>query len=447
MTIFGQGRLVILIARELAQKYTKALALGFISGLVLSLGFWRVLPLVHQKWFTPVARIGMVGEFTPATLPPVVQNYLSAGLTTVAPDGSVGPGLATSWKATDSGKTFLFTIRPDAVWHTGKKIVAADVNYNIRNVTFSALDPHTLRAQLNAPYSPFPVVVAKPLFIKRLVGWGPYKVAAVTLHGDTVSSIRLASVSNEKTDVREYYFYKTEAQALLAYKLGEINEIHDLSSPYDLAGWGHTRVSEATNYSRIVSLYFNVTAPMLSDRSFRQALAFGTPLRGGVVPADSPVSSSSWAHTTKGKSYAYDAIAAKKLLGHSKESSVSADITISTFATYLDDAKSVAASWTDLGVPTQVKVVSSIPADYQVLLSAHDVPPDPDQYPLWHSTQLSTNITHFANVKIDKLLEDGRQEMNQTKRKTLYADFQRYLTEEVPAVFLYYPKTYTIIRK
>ena len=138
---------------------------------------------------------------------------------------------------------------------------------------------------------------------------------------------------------------------------------------------------------------------------------------------------------------------AKKLFENPKEGSASARLTISTFSPYLTDAQAIASSWTTFGIPTDVRVVNSVPDNYQVLLSAQDVPPDPDQYPLWHSTQTETNITNYANVKIDKLLEDGRQEMDTIKRKSIYADFQRYLTEDVPAVFLYYAKSYTIVRR
>lgn len=446
MTLLHRGRLLILIARTLAQKYTKSLALGFISGLVLSLTFWRVIPFIRQQWFTPVERIGIVGTFTPETLPAMVQNEISSGLTRIGSDGTVLPSLATSWIATDSGKTFLFTLRRDAVWHSGKPVVASDINYNIRNVEFTALDKQTLRATLKAPYSPFPAVVAKPLFLSGLVGWGPYKVGAIHLLGDSVVSIRLVPVSSGSS-VREYYFYTTEAEAILAYKLGEVNTLEDLSSPGDLTHWGKTTITSTINENRVVSLYFNLTNPMLADRGFRQALAFASPVRQDAERADSPISKTSWAYSSKVKEYPYDPSQAKKLLGNTKESSESAHLTISTFTQYLDDAESIATSWTSLGLPTDVKVVSTVPPNFQVLLSAQDLPPDPDQYPFWHSTQTATNITGYANVKIDKLLEDGRQELDLKKRKTIYADFQRYLTEDVPAVFLYYAKSYTAERR
>ena len=76
-----------------------------------------------------------------------------------------------------------------------------------------------------------------------------------------------------------------------------------------------------------------------------------------------------------------------------------------------------------------------------------DIPKDPDQYSLWHSTQTSTNVSRLANPRIDKLLEDGRIELDQETRKKIYLDFQRFLVEEVPAVFLYHPEYYTIKRK
>ena len=45
----------------------------------------------------------------------------------------------------------------------------------------------------------------------------------------------------------------------------------------------------------------------------------------------------------------------------------------------------------------------------------------------------------YANDKIDKLLEEGRQSIDQESRKEKYNEFQKLLTEDVPAVFLYSP--------
>ena len=81
-----------------------------------------------------------------------------------------------------------------------------------------------------------------------------------------------------------------------------------------------------------------------------------------------------------------------------------------------------------MGIKTTVQVSSTIPADYEAFLAIFDIPKDPDQYSLWHSTQTGTNISNFTNARIDKLLEDGRSELEQEERKKLVLDFQRFFS-------------------
>jgi len=44
-------------------------------------------------------------------------------------------------------------------------------------------------------------------------------------------------------------------------------------------------------------------------------------------------------------------------------------------------------------------------------------------------------------------LEEGRQTFDTQERKRIYFDFQRYLLEESPAIFISYPTFYNITRK
>jgi peptide/nickel transport system substrate-binding protein len=447
MTLSRRLRIFYLVVIELAQKYTRALAVGFLAGLVISLGAFRLYPVIMQWWFVPVDRIGLVGEFTPTTLPISIQKHISQGLTDIAKDGSPVPALAQSWETTDSGKIFTFHLRTDAVWHNGKPVKAQDINYNIKDVNFAALDDKTLRVTLNNPYSPFPSLVAKPLFQVGLRGFGPYRLSSIRLNANTVTSMKLVPVDRNARDIRakEYRFYRTEAAAILAYKLGEIDELQDMTAMGDLNDWRGSNVIKEIRRNRIVGLFFNLNDGFLKDKGVRQALAYGVP-NLSEEEAISPLSSDSWAYTDKVKKYTYDITQAKRLLGSDQGSTSSATLTISTFAPYEAVAETIAQSWESLNIPTDVRIVSSVPTDYQVLLSVQDLPPDPDQYPFWHSTQ-PTNKTGYVNVKIDKLLEDGRQELDPEKRKTIYADFQRRLVEDVPVAFLYYQPMYTIRRK
>jgi len=438
-------RIIFLVVIELARKYTRSLILGFFVGLALSFGFWKAYPIVSRTFTGPVDRIGMVGEFSPSALPLSIQDLVSSGLTDLAPDGSPRPSLAREWEATNSGKTFVFTLRDDVFWHNGKNIVAPDVNYNIRGVTLVPTGNRTLIAYLQYPYSPFPTLVSKPIFLPGLNGFGAYTIGKIQLNGENIRSLTLYPSQNKKGKPKRYTFYQTESQAALAYKLGEIDELTEMSSTSAVGNWGSMTVTEHVKYDRVVTLYFNMRVSELSDKNVRQGLAYAIP----ELPferAGSPISKTSWAYAKNVRNFAHNPVEAKKLLANTFLATTSAELTLSTFPSYLDIAQHIASKWTDLGIKTTVKVETSVPPDYQVLLSAQDLPPDPDQYPFWHSTQTATNITGYVNVKIDKLLEDGRIELDQEKRKTIYADFQRRLVEDAPAIFLYYPKLYSITR-
>jgi peptide/nickel transport system substrate-binding protein len=98
-----------------------------------------------------------------------------------------------------------------------------------------------------------------------------------------------------------------------------------------------------------------------------------------------------------------------------------------------------------LGIEVKIKIINSLGESFDALLVAQEIPPDPDQYSLWHSTQAS-NISHYKSPKLDKLLEDGRKTLDKEKRKEIYADFQRFLVEDTPAIFLFHPTLYTVSR-
>lgn len=444
MALSRSLRIVYLIAIELGRKYTRFLFLGFLIGLSASFIFYRALPLMLSQWYYKTERIGIIGEYNPSSLPLSIQTLISKGLTDVLPNGKSIGMLADSWEATNSAKTFIFTLNKDIVWSNGKKVVASDINYNIRGVTFVPSDDHTLVAHLQYSYSPFPTLVSKPIILPGLRGFGPYKVHGISLQGDTVRSILLEPKSEKGTN-KSITFYRTEAQAILAFKLGEITSLEEISTPSSLQTWGKVTVTDHVRYDRIVTLFFNTKDPLLQDKSIRQGLSYAVP----SLPyehAGGPICKSSWAYTENVRKYTFDPSMAKKLLSNSPLASPSSTLVLSTFPAYLDTAQAIATSWSKLGVATIVKVENAVTSNYQALLSAQDLPPDPDQYPLWHSTQVQTNITGYSNVKIDKLLEDGRQELDYDKRTKIYADFQRRLVEDAPAIFLYYPTVYTIKR-
>ncbi|MFZ2025021.1 MAG: ABC transporter substrate-binding protein [Microgenomates group bacterium] len=446
MSLLRRGRFLFWAARELSKKYTRSLIIGIFLGFAVMLFLWKVFPIIRVSQLNPIRRIGYVGDYSPSNLPLDIQKKISYGLTDVGSDGKAIPALATSWEATDSGTLYTFHLKPNVLWHNNKPVVAQNINYNINNVTFTALDASTIQVKLPNAFSPFSVLVSKPIFMENLTGFGDYSIRTIRLKGDRITYLKLSSAQDDALPAIEYRFYRNESQAILAYKLGEIDEVAGISEiDQSFEKWKNTTIQKTVNKNRVITLYFNVKDPILKDKQVRQMLAYAVPDLG-YTRAYSPIAATSWAYTDDIKHYDTDLKQASKLLASTKIGTSSAELTLTTYSQYLPVAQQLVKAWQDLGLNINIRTANTIGDPYQILLSAQDIPTDPDQYIYWHSTQMYTNISGLSNPKIDKLLEDGRIEQDQEKRKQLYVDFQRRLVDELPALFLYYPTTYAISR-
>jgi peptide/nickel transport system substrate-binding protein len=77
--------------------------------------------------------------------------------------------------------------------------------------------------------------------------------------------------------------------------------------------------------------------------------------------------------------------------------------------------------------------------DFDVVVLGWGLGLDPDQYNIWHSSQQAPgqfNFIGYNNPKVDKLLEQGRLELNPNKRMKIYHEFSRVLLEDSPIVYL-----------
>lgn len=402
--------------------------------------------------------VGIIGSHTVETLPIDIQNEISLGLTKVAANGEPLPSAALSFEAKDKGKTYVFVLRNDLFWQDGKKFAAEDINYNFKDVNMEIKSDREVVFTLKEPFAPFPTVLSQPLFRKGLIGLtkaggqsnaGEYKVSKIKRSGLFVEQINLEGQTSKATNLRKVYkFYPNEEIARLAFMLGEIDTVTHLLDPADFRGFKNVEISKKEAPNQLVTVFYNTSFSLLSDKSVRQALtyALARDFEDGIA-ASSPLNRHSWAYVPQDK-FSQDIKLAKKLLGESKTATQSGTpiLTLTTTPKFAKLALRIKEAWEELAIETSISIVQTIPVDPQVLLEQFRIPDDPDQYVLWHSTQ-STNISRFANPKIDKLLEDGRQIVNQEERLQIYADFQKRIVEEAPAVFLYYPTVYTISRK
>jgi peptide/nickel transport system substrate-binding protein len=82
------------------------------------------------------------------------------------------------------------------------------------------------------------------------------------------------------------------------------------------------------------------------------------------------------------------------------------------------------------------------PRNFDILLFGEIVGFDPDPYPFWHSSQISTtglNLSNFKHAEADQVLREARETADIKKKTEKYIHFQNILVAEIPAIFLYNP--------
>lgn len=445
MSFYKKIRFSLRFITAVFRKQSKNIIIGLFFGVIfyfLSPYFLKLIPKQRQQ-----IKIGRVGQYTISEIPPDVLEDLSFGLTQISEKGEILPSLAESWQVEEEGKIYKFKIKDqDIFWHDGSKLVPGDINYNFNDVVFS-LEGSELIFKLIEPFSPFLSVVSKPIFKKGLIGLGKYKVSKIIKRGNYIKSIALVPFT--KTDkslpIKTYKFYKSENDLKTAFNLGEINRIKNISDLNGIFLGKNTNFDQSLKNNIYLALYLDNSKPFLEVKSFRQALAYAIPKEKDEKRAIGPINPLSWAFNPDIKPYEQDLVRAAGLLEKDKEALSSFKITITTFPQYEKTARLIKDSWEKLGIASEIKITTHLPSDYEALLIAREVPLEPDQYYFWHTTQAG-NITNLKNPRIDKLLEDGRKTVDKEKRKDIYYDFQRFLSEESPVIFLNHPVLYDVYR-
>ncbi|OGJ15825.1 MAG: hypothetical protein A2632_02640 [Candidatus Pacebacteria bacterium RIFCSPHIGHO2_01_FULL_46_16] len=446
---------------------TLALALGFFSFVVPTIA----TRLEKRQQFY----IGIIGQYTIYTLPDIVTDQLSVGLTAITDDGGVVPVLAQRWAVEQGGKTYRFVLKDNLTWSDGTTIKPEEIQFNLKDTTISTT-AQDLIFQLPAEFSPFPSLVAEPLlkmveqkkpFARNRpvpIGIGNYHVSDYLTKNNHLTELVIDS-ENERYI---YRFFQTEEDAETAFKQGKVDILLDLVKEHEIYDWPTVIITKRFNDNQYLAIFFNLQDPLMA-KNIRQALAYATSKPEDASRAIGPISSRSWAYLSGGKTYAKDWERGLERL-FDEPPQLPLTFTLTTTPIFAARAETTKTEWEEFGVYAaeqcqsakaiedkalcenmRIKVtlkISNFPDtnDFQLLLIGQESSPDPDQYHLWHSDQ-STNFTHYKNTRIDNLLEKGRQTFDQADRKQIYQEFQQFILEDPPAIFLDHLQTYDVTRR
>jgi peptide/nickel transport system substrate-binding protein len=202
----------------------------------------------------------------------------------------------------------------------------------------------------------------------------------------------------------------------------------------------------------------NTTKPPFDNKALRQAVRYALDAEAIVkgvylgigVPANGPISPSSWAYDDTIKPVKRDLDKAKTLLAQGGQpNGFTFTFSIINTPFGVQEAEVVKAQLAEAGITANVQPVDGAAQlaagngkTYQMTTYNWSGRPDPDgnTFQFFHTTPgVSLNWSGISNPQLDQLLEQTRQVTDHTERKKLYSQAIQILHDEAPGIFIVHP--------
>jgi len=306
---------------------------------------------------------------------------------------------------------------------------------------------------------------------KDLVGTGPFKFEEWK-QNEFLRVSRNENYWREAPDGKPYpYLDSVEfrpisegEQRVNALESGEIQALHTSSSRQTvrlrgLREDGEVNLTESTRLAEVGYAMFNASKPPFDDIRMRQAMQMGFDREGltqelgqGLpVLADGPFADGVLGHLDDTGYPEYDPEKAKDLIEEYRVDKGLDKVKVTLSSTsdpeVQDIAVAVQADAKDLGLDMEINVVEqsklindAIGGSYEATLFRNHAGGDPDtQFVWWKSKirgvdgQMVDNFVNFGRIKdpeIDRLLDEGRSEIDPAKRQEIYEDLNRQFAKQ-----------------
>jgi peptide/nickel transport system substrate-binding protein len=413
-----------------------------------------------------------------------IQRNVFDRLVEIRPDLSLRPGLATAWRQLDD-RTWEFELRRGVTFHDGSPFTAEDVKASIelasgkvgRGFTITAIwgiphaveivDEHTVRLRGDKPFGP----LLQTLTLSDIVS-----------HRDAADLDRLAARPNgtgsfklvrDERKVKSFAAFDEHYERLALRDL-TLEYIDDASTRLNALLSGQAEMiqrlrpdqvglvegrngfrSAATTSLEVQHLWLVTNRPPFDDVHVRRALAWGIDREGvaGVVGGATRVATS---HIGDGvlfhsaqPPYVFDPERARAELAQAAVSGpVRFELVASTgkYPNSKDAAELMAANLREAGFDVQLTVLEF--AAFIAKTTSDDpgeaffsgwgnISPDPDLAVAlpFHSPGL---VTPYDDGQVDKLIDTGRTEADESRRRDIYERLQARLWSELPTVPIIY---------
>lgn len=425
-----------------------------------------------------------------------IVEQLYSSLVSVDQDMNIVPDIAEEWEINDDATRFSFKIRSGVMFHHGRELEAADVEYTARRIAdgspysyiFTDLDditvpdPSTITFTFNRPAAHFLASMAPrwtgiiPRDIVEEVGpdgmktsasgTGPFKLVEWNPLQHVVIERNADYWESPYPYVDEIIWTPVEDE------VSRVNQVLSQTLDLDIDGPGrlfdsYAGASEIETIegpvASFVYLAFNAGRPPFDNVAARQAVAWaldrqqivdfvvdghGVPLTGGPIGPDSH-----WAYSGLEIYTEPDAERARALIieaGVTEGTEVT--LVAASGGTFADVAQVVQQQLAPLGIRVNIEAIEGGAANNRVV-QEHDfdltvrrwgtmIDPNDFTGEFFYSDG-AYNFVQLQDSDLDAMLDAAIAVPDQEVRKTLYAEIEEYLAvEAVPYAFLYRPTVF-----
>ncbi|MFQ5455040.1 MAG: peptide-binding protein [Nitrospirota bacterium] len=365
---------------------------------------------------------------------------------------------------------------------------------------FNLIDKYTIKITYKEPFAPGLAswgmgIIPKHLlenedlntteFNRKPVGTGPYRMKEwVSGQKIVLEAYRNYFEGRAKIDKYIYRIIPDTATMFLELKAGSLDYM-------GLRPIQYKRQTDTEYFNREFNKFkypgfaytylgYNLRDPKFSDKRVRQAITYAInkeSVINGVLlglgrPSTGPFPPESWAYNPDVKDYGYDPEKAESLLkeagweDHNNDGIIEKDgkafkFTILTNQGNEERAKTaeiIQQNLEKVGIKVDIRIVEwqaflhqfIDKRKFEAIILGWSLGRDPDAYDIWHSSKTKEgefNFISYNNPRVDELLVEGRNTCNKEKRKKIYHEIHRILSDEQPYTFLYYPTALPILHK
>jgi peptide/nickel transport system substrate-binding protein len=306
-------------------------------------------------------------------------------------------------------------------------------------------------------------------FTSRVVGCGPYRLVR-RVAGKEILLERRPEYWGPRPNLHRVLFkvIADDITAWNAMKRGEIDETI-ISTDTWLAEKGRPELQKIIDFRRFYTLNYNYIAwnnrnPMLSDKRMRRALAKCIDLKsiienvyhGTARAMNGPFTPDQWAYNPDVPVIEYnpqEALRDLRSLGWldtdrdgildkgKKPLKLELLITSGSVASnpfsqvFQAELKKVGVQLDIVPLDFATLIQRVLAGNYESAYLSWNLDPDPDPFSLFHSSQMpprGQNLVFYSNPEADKLMEAGRREFDQSKRKAIYRQVHALLADDQP---------------